>query len=75
MPLGREGPSHARLRSLIVQHLTAVKPRPEDRAALSDWIGRLYALRIQADYQPSALVGRLEAREALILMTKVFDTL
>lgn len=75
MPSGREGPSHAKIRPLIEVSLVGRKPRREERVVLSDWVGRLYALRLAADYSPAAEVGRSEAREALTLMTKVFDIL
>ena len=43
------------------------------RAWLSELIGRLYTLRIDADYTPSVEVSAGDAREAVSIMNKVFD--
>lgn len=72
MPPGREGPSHARIRPIIqtnMPHMTQNK-----RHKLSELIGRLYTLRIDADYKPSSNVGITEARAAISMMTTVFDS-
>ena len=47
---------------------------PERRVKLSELIGRLYTLRIDADYKPSTEVDAREAREAVSLMNTVFDS-
>jgi hypothetical protein len=44
----------------------------DKRVKLSEFIGRLYTLRIDADYKPSVEVGNRDAREALTIMNKVF---
>ncbi len=44
------------------------------RAKLSELIGRLYTLRIAADYQPSVEVDGRDAREAVSIMTTVFES-
>jgi hypothetical protein len=36
-------------------------------------LGRLYALRIDADYRPSADVEGAEAREAISIMKTIFE--
>jgi hypothetical protein len=43
------------------------------RVKLSELLGRLYTLRIDADYRPSSTVGIAEARAAISLMTTVFE--
>ena len=45
----------------------------QKRAALSGLIGRLYTLRIDADYKPSTLVEAREAREAISIMKTIFE--
>ena len=71
MPSGREGPSHTRLKPMVERNLTCLKL--DKRIWLSRAIGRLYALRLYADYQPSITVDAREAKEAISLMKKVFD--
>lgn len=70
-PLGWEGPSHLRLRALVENHLTGLSLKR--RRALSSIIGELYALRCQADYQPSREFGPADSRTAISLMRKAFD--
>ena len=43
------------------------------RVWLSELIGRLYTLRIDADYKPSVEVNDGDAREAVSIMNTVFD--
>ncbi|HVX85444.1 MAG TPA: hypothetical protein VH253_11735 [Phycisphaerae bacterium] len=77
-PPNREGPSHpgesgtGGIRRLIESNMTALKP--ERRTKLSEMIGRLYTLRIFADYRPSLGVGVRDAREAISIMNTVFDS-
>ncbi len=71
MPPQREGPSHGRLRPLIetgMPHMDQPK-----RVALSRLVGRLYTLRIDADYKPSMLVEDKESREAVSIMKTIFE--
>ncbi len=70
MPEDREGPSHRKLRPMIETSLHTM--RKDAREALSRIIGRLYTIRIHADYSPSITVEAREAREAISLMNKVF---
>jgi len=80
---GREGPphpghlptgeaSHKGIRQLIVEKLT-----PEldvaKRRALSELIGELYTLRLYGDYRPSQEIDAADAREAVSMMTTVFE--
>lgn len=71
MPPGREGPSHARLRPIIETSMPNMTT--DKRQKLSELIGRLYTLRIEADYKPSSEVEALEARAALSMMKTVFE--
>src|SRR5438477_10841301 len=59
MPPGREGPSHGRIRPVIESSMPNMKQAKRDR--LSEMLGRLYALRIDADYRPSIEVEGTEA--------------
>jgi hypothetical protein len=45
----------------------------DKRVKLSDLVGRLYTLRIVADYRPSIDVDARDAREALSIMNKIFE--
>ncbi len=48
---------------------------PQDkRVKLSELVGRLYTLRIDADYKPSVTVEGRDAREALSIMKTIFDS-
>jgi uncharacterized protein (UPF0332 family) len=77
MPSGREGPSHPgkmgtggvrRMIESAMPNMTA-----ERRIKLSELIGRLYTLRVNADYRPSAIVEARDAREAISIMKTVFE--
>jgi uncharacterized protein (UPF0332 family) len=72
MPLQREGPSHTRIRKLIATSM----PNLDDdkRLNLSGLLGRLYDLRINADYEPSLVAEDREAREAISMMKTVFES-
>lgn len=70
MPADREGPTHKKLRPMVEANLRSLEKH--DRVALSRIVGRLYTLRIAADYQPSTSVSAADAREAVSLMNKVF---
>jgi len=72
MPANREGPAHARLRSLVEGNLYHL-PKPK-REALSRMIGRLYAMRVVADYSPAASVDKRDSREAASIMKKAFES-
>ena len=75
--LGREGLNHpgesgtGGIRRWIVTHMPDMEP--PQRVKLSELIGRLYTLRIAADYQPSVDVDGRDAREAVSIMNTVFD--
>jgi uncharacterized protein (UPF0332 family) len=76
-PANRDGPNHpgetgtGGIRRLIVTSMPDMKrPRREN---LSDMIGRLYTLRVFADYRPSVEVEDRDAREAISIMKTVFD--
>jgi hypothetical protein len=73
----REGPNHpgetgtGGIRRLIETTIPDMdQPR---RLKLSELIGRLYTLRIFADYMPSVEVDGRDAREAISIMNTVFD--
>lgn len=76
-PPGREGPNHpgetgtGGIRRLIETSMPDMT-QPE-RLKLSEWIGRLYTLRVFADYRPSVDVDARDAREAISIMQTVFD--
>lgn len=72
MPPSREGPSHAKLRPLIVSSMSNMNS--EKRVKLSELVGRLYTLRVDADYKPSVEVEGADAREALSLMKTVYES-
>jgi hypothetical protein len=44
------------------------------RVKLSELIGRLYTLRIVADYRPSIEVDARDARVAVSIMNTIFDS-
>ena len=46
----------------------------EKREKLAELVGRLYTLRIVADYHPSITVDERDVREAISIMKKVFDS-
>lgn len=72
MPERWEGPKHGKLRPTVEANLTTLAQ--DKRVALSRILGRLYALRLYADYFPSTRVEVKEAREAITLMKKVFES-
>ena len=43
------------------------------RVKLSELVGRLYTLRVFADYRPSVEVAGREARDAISIMNTIFD--
>lgn len=69
---GREGPSHKKLRPLILKGPFNYTRRK--REALSKMVGHLYDLRVLADYRPSTQIGPDESREAMALMKRIFDS-
>lgn len=71
MPKGREGPHHAKVRVLVESNLHQL-PRAK-REALSRLVGSLYAMRVLADYSPSASVAARDCREAVSMMKKSFE--
>jgi hypothetical protein len=76
-PSGREGPNHpgelgtGGIRRLIQSSMPDMDQ--DRRVWLSELIGRLYTLRIDADYKPSVEVNAGDAREAISIMNRVFD--
>ena len=71
MPAGREGTNHGRIRPVIETSMPNMAQQKRDK--LSEMLGRLYALRIDADYRPSVEVEGKEAREALSIMKTIFE--
>jgi hypothetical protein len=75
---GDEGPKHpgrtgtGGIRRLIVTHMTKLDQRK--RAKLSELVGRLYTLRLVADYRPSMDVDARDAREAVSIMNTIFES-
>jgi uncharacterized protein (UPF0332 family) len=78
MPPDREGPNHpGRLGTGGIRRLIETSmPNMNDarRVKLSELIGRLYTLRIDADYKPSVIVEGRDAREAISIMKTIFDS-
>jgi hypothetical protein len=78
LPLTREGVNHpgetgtGGIRRWIESHMPNTD-HPK-RVKLSELIGRLYTLRIVADYKPSVSVDQRDAREALSIMNTVFNS-
>ena len=77
-PARREGPHHpgeagtGGIRRLIETSMPDMdRPR---RLKLSELVGRLYSLRIFADYHPSVEVEDRDAREAIAIMNTVFES-
>jgi hypothetical protein len=76
-PAGREGPNHpgelgtGGIRRLIETSMPGMER--SRRVWLSELVGRLYTLRIDADYKPSVAVDAGDAREAVSIMKDVFD--
>jgi uncharacterized protein (UPF0332 family) len=77
-PNNREGPNHpgelgtGGIRRLIESSMPGMVQ--ERRAKLSELVGRLYTLRVDADYKPSATVEARDARAAISIMNTVFDS-
>jgi hypothetical protein len=77
MKVDREGPEHpgktgtGGIRRLIETSMMGVDG--VRRQKLSEMIGRLYTLRIDANYKPSVVIDGGDAREAISLMNKIFD--
>jgi hypothetical protein len=76
MPKDFEGPHHTGGRGAIRAMIGTSMPnmQPEKRVKLSEMIGRLYTLRIDADYKPSVQVEGRDAREAISIMNTVFES-
>jgi len=76
MPADREGPHHTGRRGAIRPLIETSMPNMTQpkRVKLSELIGRLYTLRIEADYRPSVNVAGHDAREALSIMKTVFES-
>ena len=75
MAAGREGPSHNGrhgIRPLVEGSMPNMNQARRDK--LSELVGRLYTMRIDADYKPSARVEAREAREAISIMRTVFES-
>jgi uncharacterized protein (UPF0332 family) len=76
-PVGREGPNHpgeagtGGIRRLIETSMPEMDQAR--RVKLSELLGRLYTLRIDADYKPSVKVTGSDAREAVSIMKTVFE--
>ncbi|HEX4124744.1 MAG TPA: HEPN domain-containing protein [Tepidisphaeraceae bacterium] len=73
MPAGREGPNHLPLPDLIGNNLTRLSHGKRWR--LSGLVRQLYDLRCLADYRPSIVVEKDEARITLGLMEQAFGLL
>lgn len=76
-PMGREGPNHpgelgnGGIRRLIETSMPGMELAR--RRWLSGLVGRLYTLRIDADYHPSVEVDEGDAREAIAIMNNIFN--
>lgn len=70
---GREGPPHASLVDLILNHLSHLSER--ERRDVRRLIHMAYIARLSADYQPRANVDRDEARNAVRSASLVLKTL
>src|SRR4051812_23126908 len=74
-PNNREGPNHSGetgtggIRRLIETSMPNMQQHK--RVKLSELIGRLYTLRVFADYRPSVEVAGRDAREAISIMNTV----
>jgi hypothetical protein len=77
-PAGDEGPKHpgrtgtGGIRRLIETHMENLDAAR--RGKLSELVGRLYTLRVVADYRPSMEVDGRDAREAVSIMNTIFDS-
>lgn len=76
MPTGREGPHHTGKKGAIRPMIETSMPGMDQpkRLRLSELVGRLYTLRIDADYRPSVDLDGRDAREAIAMMKKVFES-
>lgn len=75
MPADREGPSHKGRRGIRPLIETSMPNMDASkRVKLSELMGRLYTLRIVADYKPSVEVEGRDAREAISLMKTIFES-
>jgi uncharacterized protein (UPF0332 family) len=73
MPKDRKGPSHQKLRSLVIDNLKRLEnPKRETVARM---VRKLYELRIEADYRPTCEIGKIHGRQAIALMKKAFSLL
>lgn len=74
----REGPNHpgelgtGGIRRLIETSMPNMQR--DRRIKLSELVGRLYTLRVDADYKPSATVKARDARAAVSIMNTIFDS-
>ena len=77
-PPNREGPNHpgetgtGGIRRLVETGMPNLNQA--QRLKLSELIGRLYTLRIFADYRPSVEVDARDAREAISIITTIFGS-
>jgi uncharacterized protein (UPF0332 family) len=76
MPADRGGPHHTGGRGAIRPMVETSMPNMEQakRVKLSELIGRLYTLRVDADYKPSVEVEGRDAREAISIMKTIFES-
>lgn len=76
MPSDREGPHHTGRRGAIRPMIETSMPNMtlSKRIKLSELIGRLYTIRVEADYRPSVNVAGHDAREALSIMKTIFES-
>jgi hypothetical protein len=79
MPANREGPNHSGesgtggIRRRLIE--TSMPNMQQDRRVrLSELVGRLYTLRIDADYKPSVEVESRDARQAISMMNTVLES-
>ena len=72
LPPDREGFGHRRTRAVIETSMPNMSV--EKRRKLSELVGRLYTLRIDADYKPSMVLEDREAREAISIMKTIFES-
>ena len=76
-PANREGPNHpgetgtGGIRRLIETSMPDMETAR--RRKLSELIGRLYTVRVFADYRPSVEVDGRDAREAISIMKTIFE--
>jgi len=73
MPKGQNSPSHKKVPVLVGNNLTGVSHPLRWR--LARLVGRLYTMRLQADYMPDWPLEEADARDALGLMSAAFRCL